>query len=140
VPGAPPRTSTLATAPASREDHRAARRPLGQGEVADLDARDGGQGQVAHRRTETGAGLSAITIAAMTLAAIVAPARLDSSEPQKLYFTPSWMIRPSSALRIWPKVAGPMVPLGCPKPDLVEEVEGLDPQLQRCGCEAGRGS
>ena len=38
VPGAPPRTSTPATAPAGQHD-RAAGRPLGERVVADLDRR-----------------------------------------------------------------------------------------------------
>ncbi len=39
VPGAEPRTSTPATAPASDKDHRAPGRPLGAREVSDLDDR-----------------------------------------------------------------------------------------------------
>ena len=43
VPGAPPRSSTLPVVPSLKRIDGASRRPLGEREVADLDAFDGGQ-------------------------------------------------------------------------------------------------
>src|SRR6185503_10089443 len=129
VPGAPPRTSTLATAPASV---RITVQPVGRSvRVKWPTLMPGTAVRVRLRETDgDGDGLSAMTIAANTLAAIVPPAMARFIGTSEAVFhsqlDDTSVIRAEDGAERRRADGGP----GLSEADLVEEVEGLDPELQ----------